>query len=165
MSKIRKRRLSVRLGLALALGLGLGLMPHRTVTPAETSADLQILKTSEAIVYKSPALVLYTIAVRNVGPDSATDVVVTDDLPLRPKDNVFLLPDAECSIPEGGTLMTCALGTIAPLETKRVRVSVRYRGARGVVQNTATVSSATLDPVPDNDSFTNTIIVGPQSKE
>jgi uncharacterized repeat protein (TIGR01451 family) len=150
--------------LALGLGLALGLLPQRSVSPSEPSADLQIMKTAEAIVYKSPAIVLYTIAVRNVGPDPASDVVVTDDLPLRPKDDILLLPDAGCSIPEGGTLMTCSLGAIDPLETKRVHVSVRYRGARGVVQNTATVSSATFDPVPDNDSWTNTIIVGPASK-
>jgi uncharacterized repeat protein (TIGR01451 family) len=146
-----------------------GYTPDTDPAPFETTsmsiaADLQITKTSDAIVYKPPSIVLYTIAVRNEGPVVASGVVVTDDLPLRPKDEVILLPDPGCSIPIGGTLLTCSLGTIAPGETKRVHVSIRFKGSRGAVRNTATVFSDTFDPVPGNNSSTRDILIGPQSK-
>jgi uncharacterized repeat protein (TIGR01451 family) len=122
--------------------------------------DLVITKTSEKDTYKSSAQVVYTLTVHNNGPADANDVVVTDDLPLTKTDRVFWAPFADCSMPPGGTLLTCSLGTIPSGGTKAITVAIIFKGSRGIVSNTANVTSTTFDHALGNNSSTRTIIVG-----
>jgi uncharacterized repeat protein (TIGR01451 family) len=123
-------------------------------------ADVQVVKTSDADVYKSSATVNYTLTVHNDGPADAQNVVLTDDLPLLAKDRVFWSPIPACSKPAGGTLLTCILGTVAAGDTREIRVTVVFKGSRGVVANTVNAASSTFDPVPANNASTKTILVG-----
>ena len=50
-------------------------------TTVDTSADLAVVKTSDANVYKPSTQVKYQITVTNNGPSKAVNVVVTDNLP------------------------------------------------------------------------------------
>jgi uncharacterized repeat protein (TIGR01451 family) len=124
-------------------------------------ADLEIVKTSDADFYKSSPVISYTIMVTNRGPADALDVVVTDDLPIEKKDKVFVVPASICSRPPGGTLLTCNLGTIPAGGSRLIRIALQPKGARGLVQNTADVASATFDPNAANNSSTKEVWVGP----
>ncbi len=122
--------------------------------------DLVITKTTEKDTYKSSAQVVYTLTVHNSGPADANNVVVTDDLPIIKTDRVFWAPFADCSKPPGGTLLTCSLGTIPAGGTETITVTIIFKGSRGIVDNTADVTSTTFDHILANNSSTKTIIVG-----
>lgn len=125
-------------------------------------ADLEITKTSDKNVYKSSAQVVYTLTIHNNGPSDAQGVVVTDDLPINVKlDRVYWLPGAPiCTKPPGGKLLTCSLGTIAAGGTKTITIIVVFKGSRGIVSNTADVTSTTTDPDLGNNASTRTVLVG-----
>jgi uncharacterized repeat protein (TIGR01451 family) len=123
--------------------------------------DLEIVKTSDAGVYKSSATVVYTLTVHNNGPADAQNVVVTDNLPLTKQDRVFWTPGSPtCSKPPGGTLLTCNLGTIPAEGTRTITVIIAFKGSRGMVSNTANVTTTTTDFNPVNNSSTRLIRVG-----
>ena len=73
-------------------------------------ADLKLVKTSDADVYKPSSQITYTLTVTNNGPGDAENVVVTDALPLSGNDRVAVL-DSSCTL--AGTVATCSLGTIS----------------------------------------------------
>ncbi|HSP55339.1 MAG TPA: DUF11 domain-containing protein [Dehalococcoidia bacterium] len=124
-------------------------------------ADIMVTKTSDADAYKSSGTVTYKIAVHNNGPSDAQGVVMTDNLPLIKQDRVIWLPAAPtCTMPAGGTLLTCNLGTIPNGGTKNVTVIVVFKGSRGWVDNTANVTTTTTDPDSGNNSSTRTVLIG-----
>jgi uncharacterized repeat protein (TIGR01451 family) len=87
-------------------------------------------------------VITYTITVANAGPDPATDVVVRD--PLR-RDFAFLTatPSAgTCS--HTPTVLTCALGTLAPSATATITVTAMALKI-GYLANTASVTSGVAD--------------------
>jgi uncharacterized repeat protein (TIGR01451 family) len=123
--------------------------------------DLEIVKTSDMDVYKSSPAVVYTIQVHNRGPADAEDVVVVDDLPLEKQDRVFWSPNAPtCTKPDPGTLLTCNLGTIPAEATRTITVIVIFKGSRGLVDNTAVVTTSTFDHDLANNASTRTIQIG-----
>ncbi len=119
-------------------------------------ADLEIVKTSDADVYKPSSTVKYTIDVVNNGPANALNVIVTDDLPdIRQAEYVF--DTAGCS--KSGLTLTCDLGTIAAGGSKSFNVYVRIKGSKGEVTNTASVTSSTADPNTANNSSTRVVLI------
>jgi uncharacterized repeat protein (TIGR01451 family) len=115
-------------------------------------ADLALTKSDSP----DPVLVenelTYELAVTNHGPDLASDVVVTDNLP----DTVALLSvlssQGSCS---GITTITCELGTLAAEATATITIRVATLET-GTVSNTASVTASERDPVPGNNSATET---------
>ena len=115
------------------------------VSVLATSADLQIVKAGPATVIAGQDIV-YTISVKNVGPDAALAVVLSDPAPAG---LVFVSSGAPCPT------FPCNLGDIAANQTVTIpnvtfRVPTNYAGAS--VINVASVTSATLDPTPNNNS-------------
>ncbi len=122
-------------------------------------ADVAITKASDKDIYKPSTLITYTITVVNNGPSDAQDVVVTDDLPLETKrDRVAVFPFNGCTI--SGTLVTCSLGTIAAGASKSFQIFIIAKGNRGLINNTANVTTSTVDPDLSNNSDTKTVRVG-----
>ena len=124
-------------------------------------ADLQIVKTSDADIYKSSATIMYTITVVNNGPSDALGVVVTDTLP-DVKQAIYRMDTGGCVL--SGLTLTCALGTIPAdsdpaRRTRSFNVYVTVKGNKGQVVNTASVSSTTFDPVSSNNSATRTVLI------
>ena len=117
-------------------------------------ADLSLVKTAPATVDQDEQFD-YTLGVQNAGPDTATDAVVTDDLPAGVQ---FVSADAGCG--ELAGTVTCQLGDVASGATAVRTITVRAVDA-GDVANSATVSSATGDPTPANDSATANTTVAP----
>jgi len=124
-------------------------------------AELQIVKTSDADVYKSSATIKYTITVVNNGPADALGVVVTDTLPDT-KQAIYRFDTGGCAL--SGATLTCALGTIPAdadpsRRTKSFNVYLTVKGNKGQVINTASVASPTFDPDSTNNSSTRTVLI------
>lgn len=128
------------------------------------SADLAISKTDGPDPVAVGSTLTYTIKVQNLGPDVATGVTVTDQLP-KGVDFVSATATAgQCA--RKGKKVTCDLGQIGP-------PTVDYSGPPtvtlvviprkiGVIGNTASVKGDQKDPVASNDKATaTTSVVGP----
>jgi uncharacterized repeat protein (TIGR01451 family) len=118
--------------------------PVNNVGPGP-SADLRIVKTGPASVAKG-GQVVYTIAITNLGPDSAVNAIVSDPTPAG---LTFVSSGAPCST------FPCNLGTLTSGQTVTISnvvflVPLNY-GANSIV-NTASVASDTPDPTPNNNS-------------
>jgi uncharacterized repeat protein (TIGR01451 family) len=124
-------------------------------------ADLTLVKTSDADVYKPSSQITYTLTVTNNGPGDAENVVVADALPLAGNDRVAVL-DSSCTL--AGAVATCNLGTIAPLATRTVTIAIILKGKSGSISNTATVSSSTFDPDTSNNTSTRVVLSGSPPK-
>jgi len=126
-------------------------------TGVVTKADLSITLMSDKDVYKPSTTIHYTITVMNLGPSDAQGVVVTQVLP-PPKTGFYVGNNAGCPDPVGQT-WTCPLGTIEAGGTRVIHLDFFIRGNKRTIIQTATVSSATTDPVPGNNSSTRIVTV------
>ncbi|HET8773146.1 MAG TPA: hypothetical protein VFP80_05125 [Thermoanaerobaculia bacterium] len=105
------------------------------------SADVSVEKTAPADVVASTDLT-YTITVENDGPSDASNVVLTDTLPAG---TTFV--SSSC-----GT-NPCAIGTLAAGASVVVTIVVNVAAdATGPLENTATVTSTTSDPIAGNNT-------------
>ncbi len=139
---------------------------HAVATAAE--ADVVITKTDGAATEVPGTTVTYTIVASNNGPDAAAGVTVADTFAgiLSGCSTTSVaaggatgndagpvagnLSDSGIGLPVGGTVTYTATCTIAA-------------NATGSLANTATITSATGDPVTANNSATDTDTLTPQS--
>lgn len=127
------------------------------------SADLTIAKTAN--LGDQPAFarapVTYTLAVTNNGPTSASSVSVTDVLPAGSGFVSATGSGWSCGFSAG--TVTCSTPTLAvgPAPPITLVITAPPVTRSEIVSNTATVSSATSDPVPGNNSSTVAIHVVP----
>lgn len=132
------------------------------VGQATTRADLQILKTADAATALTGERVTFTLRVRNGGPSPATGVVVSD--PTLGTDYNAVSAGASQGSCTSLAPVTCALGTMAAGAEATVTIvaTVTATGAGTVpATNSASVSSATVDPDPTNDSAQAVVDVPP----
>ncbi|HEU5106870.1 MAG TPA: hypothetical protein VFU11_13650 [Solirubrobacterales bacterium] len=134
-----------------------------SAAPAGT-ANLKITKSDSPDPVSVGSQLTYTIGVENLGPEVATNVTVTDNLP-RGVDLVSATgPSGNCAA-QGGKV-TCAFGALKP-------VGVNYGGTQatativvvpretGTIRNTATVKADQKDPVNGNNKATaSTRVIG-----
>jgi uncharacterized repeat protein (TIGR01451 family) len=149
------RRLTIALPVA-ALLLGLVFANGGAAAPAG-SANLKITKTDSPDPVRVGSSLTYTIGVENLGPDPATGVTVTDNLP-KAVDLVSANGPAGSCAAQGGKVV-CGLGSLKP-------VGVNYGGsqatvtivvvprAAGTIRNTATVKGDQKDGVKANNKAT-----------
>ena len=125
------------------------------VNASPPGADLGITKADNVDPVAAGNNVAYTIQVSNAGPDDATDVVVTDNLP----NGLTLVSTSGCAEDPNGA-PTCTLGTIASGNNASFVLTASVDGgASGVLSNTASVSAAVADNNSGNDSATETTTV------
>jgi M6 family metalloprotease-like protein/uncharacterized repeat protein (TIGR01451 family) len=93
---------------------------------------------------------VFTIVVQNRGPGRATEVDLTDVLPMGVELVSARATAGSCS---PGTDVTCDLSSLASGATVTVTISAR-RYRLGVIENSVSVGSATPDPNPANNSAT-----------
>jgi len=129
--------------------------PNETVTITASTADLSLTKTCTPGPVAPGATVNCTVTVSNAGPAAAQNVAVTDDLPS----GVSLVgtpagPGFTCGV---GDPFTCTLPSLAANASASfsfsVVVSENVTPGASLVNN-ATVSSATSDPNPGNNTAT-----------
>lgn len=122
------------------------------------TADLSITKTASPDPVTTGDDVTYTVTVTNNGPDPATSVVVTDDLPAE---TTFVscssTGEGVCGGSGNNRTVSFPLLPSGQSETITFVANVNCSVADGtVISNTATVSSSTPDPNSNNDSSTAT---------
>jgi uncharacterized repeat protein (TIGR01451 family) len=104
------------------------------------------------------ATLTYTLAVRNAGPDTATNVNVVDSLPAASR---FLSVRSTQGVCTGGPVVRCSLGTLAPGGRATVTIVVRPLEP-GALINTATVVGAEPETnTANNRATTPTLVRGP----
>lgn len=126
--------------------------PGDEVATEETAvvavADLSIGKTDSIDPVIAGTGLVYTVRVDNAGPSDAASVVVTD---ILPPEVVFVSTSGCAQDPAGAP--ACNLGTIEAGGFRNYTITVNVDPtARGVFTNNASVTSAATDPVPANDS-------------
>ncbi|MHB8883363.1 MAG: IPTL-CTERM sorting domain-containing protein [Thermodesulfovibrionales bacterium] len=135
--------------------------------PVTKTADLSISKTDGAVVAVPGQGFIYTIVVTNNGPSSVSGATVADTLP-----GALTGVTWTCSASAGSSCTASGIGSIndsvdllsggAATYTVAATVSA---AATGNLVNTATVTvpGGTTDPVPGNNSATDTDVLTPQS--
>jgi uncharacterized repeat protein (TIGR01451 family) len=146
---MRKLGWSTMLAL-VALGVALLAASPAPSAPGDV-ADLSVTKTDSPDPVTVGGALTYTIVVTNLGPQEATDVVLTDRMPAQ-SDFVSATPTVgKCD--DKGTRVTCELGKLVKDATATVTIVVRPTKV-GTIDNTASVDSVETDPIPVNDSAT-----------
>jgi uncharacterized repeat protein (TIGR01451 family) len=123
----------------------------------QAKADLAIVKTSDKLVYKPSSVITYTIAVTNNGPSDALAVIVTDNLPTTMQ-SIYQADTGGCT--KSGLTLTCNLGPMPVGTSKSFIMRELVKGSKGLVSNTASVNSSTVDPNASNNSSTRTVTIG-----
>lgn len=118
----------------------------------KAAADLKIIKTA----YPSPILpgdrIYYTLDIINLGPSTATEVVVTDAIPSDIKRPIYSLNNGVTWEMWYGEI---ELGTLIRGESRTLLISgLLSSESKGNIVNTATVSSPVPDPNPNNNTST-----------
>ncbi|HEX7155452.1 MAG TPA: hypothetical protein VF618_28560 [Thermoanaerobaculia bacterium] len=118
-----------------------------TTTVTAPVADLRITKSGPSSIQSGEQLV-YTIDVKNLGPDAASNVIVTD---ATPAGVTFVEATGVC------TSFPCTIPSIAAGQTKTIaaKYAVPASATTGtVITNTASVTSSSTDTDASNDSAT-----------
>lgn len=143
-------------------------------TTVNPSADLSLVKTASIVSGLHGSDVTYQLTVTNNGPSPATNVVVTDNLPLTgvsrtptpmpvpPTPPAVTLVSSPASCTLAGATLTCNLGNLAALRTSApITVVLRVTDTR-TLTNTASVRAMEHDPVTANNTATiPTMVVRP----
>jgi uncharacterized repeat protein (TIGR01451 family) len=139
-----------------------------TSTPTSTPTATNVPGNADITVDKNgPANVLlnldvtYLVTISNIGPDTATNVVLLDTPTGVPWTFVAATSDPACT--SNGTTISCAVGTIDPGGNRSLTVTLRP-GAVGQLVNTATVSATEIDPLPTNNTDQVTTTIAPAAE-
>jgi uncharacterized repeat protein (TIGR01451 family)/LPXTG-motif cell wall-anchored protein len=129
-------------------------------TQVVSVADLSITKEDAIDPVMTGDQIVYTLTYENIGPSDTTGVQVVDTLPAGV---VFVsaTPD-QGTCGEAAGIVTCDLGALSVGDSGQIFivVDVPSDASAGTVSNRATISSDGDDPVPGNDSATETTTVG-----
>ncbi|CAG0935748.1 hypothetical protein TFLX_04598 [Thermoflexales bacterium] len=118
------------------------------VTLVVPLADLVIEKTASPDPVDPGAILTYTLSVTNSGPYTATNVIVTDTLPIGFTGYPSGGTDWSCGAP--GNIVICSLLTpLTPTFSASFNLTLTAP-LSGFLMNLAEVSSAIFDPEPDN---------------
>jgi uncharacterized repeat protein (TIGR01451 family) len=126
-----------------------------TSTPAP-EADVSIVKTAPDTATGTDTVV-FGLAVTSAGPSVATNVVVTDELPI----GVTFVEADGCT--EAAGVVTCDVGDLDPGESVSYEITVTVDSVLETIEieNVSTVSSDTPDPAPGNNESTTETMVTP----
>ncbi|MEO8053919.1 MAG: hypothetical protein ABI768_02120 [Acidobacteriota bacterium] len=123
--------------------------PANDASTASTSVatDLRVVKSVLAPTPGYSDFIDFVMVVTNLGPSTATGVILTDPLPTNVTYQTVSTTQGSCS---GTSTITCALGTILNGGTATVRVTVRPVTPFAHVVNSADVTGDQFDPDTTN---------------
>ena len=118
-------------------------------------ADLSITKTDSKDPIRAGEQLTYTLTVTNIGPDTSTNIVVTDILPDSVEFISATPSQGNCmkSGPNLGGTVTCNLNNLASGETATITIVVKPTEP-GTIENLAIVGGDESDPNNQNNSDT-----------
>ncbi len=124
------------------------------VTP---QLDISITKTDSVDPVAPGATLTYTITVTNSGPSTATNVVVTDNLPSQ---LTFVSGTASSgTVTNNGNAVTANIGNLASGASATVTINTTVNaGTQAQITNTATVTATETETNPNNNSATVTTL-------
>ena len=123
-----------------------------TIGCAPPAADLSVTKADSPDPVKAGQNLTYTITVRNNGPDAATGVTLTDQLPRNAGYGSTSTTQGSCSLKPEKLEVACSLGTMPSGGVVTVTIVVKPN-KKGQITNTATVSgSSPADPNTANNT-------------
>jgi len=127
-------------------------------TAVRARADLSITKTADKPVALIGEVLTYTITVHNDGPNAATGVGVTDDLPSQAALQSASASQGSCGQTDP---VTCSLGSLDSGTSATVTIKVKPT-AKGFITNTASVTTSGKeeDPTPADRSSSVTTVYG-----
>jgi len=128
-------------------------------------ADLAITKSPSTGSPVAGSTIGYTVTVTNSMNDAASGVTITDELPPHTTFNSISSPAGwTCTTPSAGETgtITCTNPSLAAnaSDVFTIVLNVECAVLNGTqISNTASLSSSTLDPDPDNNSVTTTVTI------
>jgi uncharacterized repeat protein (TIGR01451 family) len=118
------------------------------IGPATSRADLAVTKVADRSTVAAGGRIHFEVVVRNDGPSPAVGVALGDPLPAGVYAEVSVTPDrGTCT-----AAARCTLGTLAAGEAVRIAIDATVVADAGAQTNTATVTSASVDPVAANNT-------------
>jgi uncharacterized repeat protein (TIGR01451 family) len=121
------------------------------------TADLSISMTSDAPKsgVETGSNITYTITLLNKGPNAATDVVISDEIPTGTS---FVSATGDYSLVSGGTTgnkLVVNAGTLNSGDSVSTTLVVKVNAASGSrINNSALASTSTFDSVTRNNTVT-----------
>jgi uncharacterized repeat protein (TIGR01451 family) len=128
-------------------------------TTVNAAADLSVTKSDAPDPAHIGQPLIYTIEVANSGPQTATQVTLTDDLPRNAGFGSASASQGSCSVRR--RTVTCNLGDIASGQTVVVTIEVKPT-RRGTITNAVSVTAGSpADPNAANNADTEDTVVTP----
>lgn len=127
-------------------------------TAVAPPTDLRISVEPSLIVAQVGQAVSYLVTVTNAGPNEATDVVVTNDLPSNVSFTGASSSEGSCT--NIGNLVICNLGTMESGDSVSITID-SIAASVGIEQNQAVVGSAVEDTNPNNNMDSDVLEVVP----
>ena len=109
---------------------------------------------------------VYTLTVRNLGPDTATTVDVTDPLPALFTPSAVTAPGFSCNLPPAGGTLVCTSASLTVADgaqTITITGTLAAATAGTVVENGAWIDASERDPDPDSASAADATLVIPSA--
>jgi uncharacterized repeat protein (TIGR01451 family) len=108
---------------------------------------------------KAGSDLIYTISVRNHGPEKATNVLLSDTLPAEM--NFISVAPGQGLCSESGGIISCALGSVAVDSRAGITISGTLAStSSGTISHTASVTSSESDPNMADNASTQSIALG-----
>jgi len=114
------------------------------------SADLAMVKTDSMDPVVPGSTFSYGLLISNVGPSSASNLVVTDTLPVAV--GFISVSGADWSCGETGGVVTCTLPGLSPGDAPVITIDVTAPPAGTTFSNIADVAASTPDPNTSNNT-------------
>ena len=131
-----------------------------TTAPLVSSADVGLTMTASEVTNIATSNLTYTLTAKNHGPAGSSGIVVTN---LLPAGVVFVSSDRPGQVSVQANQVVWSVGALALNASSSLSLVVKPTVA-GVITNVAVVSSASLDPNPDdNTASVVTAIATPQA--
>jgi large repetitive protein len=128
---------------------------------AGCEANLSVTKTASDPRVPPGGQVMYTLLVRNHGPDTATDAKVSDAIPSGLEIRSAVPDHGKCTAAD---TVDCSLGTIPSGGAVEILITATVSdSASGSIDNCATASAFQADPDPGNNSDCDAVTVAPSS--
>lgn len=122
-------------------------------TPVVISSDITISKNGTPEQLAPGEILTYTITATNLGLSDGQGVTLTDSLPAQVLYQSYTATKGTCTVT---SIITCTPGIVTPGEIVTITLVGRVNPAAspGTIFNTVIVTSTSLDPVPGNNSAT-----------